>query len=188
MTDYLDEFEEFGAATPDATQLKSIEELVTRAAELSRIIEQLEESLAAHKKELQELTHKTLPDSMSEAGTLSFTTTAGVKVQIKDVVAGSLPKDDVKRTLALNWIEKNGGKDIIKSQLVCDFEKGDGNLRKKNQAAELLADMGVTFVDKESVHPKTLEAFAREKIRNGEELPAEMLGLYLGRMAKITKV
>lgn len=187
MTDYLDEFEEFGAATPDATQLKSIEELVNRASKLSKAIEELEASLVVHKKELHDLTHKKIPDLMSEAGTLSFETVSGVKVQVKDVVSGSIPKSEPERTIALKWIERNGGKDIIKSQLVCDFEKGDGNLRKKNQAAELLADMGVAFEDKESVHPKTLEAFAREKLRNGEELPADLLGLYLGRMAKITK-
>ena len=90
--------------------------------------------------------------------------------------------------MALQWIENNGGKEIIKSTLTAEFEKGAGNLERKNMAAEALSEMGVPFIDAETVHPMTLAAFAREKLKGGEEVPIESLGLYAGRQAKITRV
>ena len=183
MTDDYSDFDVIVA--PDAQQLKSIEELANEAASLAKIVDELEASLKVHKAELMTLTHKALPDAMASAGTSSFTTVKGVKIEIKEVMQGTLPKDDVKRAVALRWIEENGGKGIIKSELICEFEKGSGNLQKKNQAAEALDALGVTFQDRESIHPQTLCAFAREKVANGEPIPTEMLGLYAGRIAKI---
>lgn len=181
-----DEYEDFDIiATPSVDQLKSIEELANHGYSLTKQIDEIEVLLKKYKEELMKLTRVTLPDAMAAAGTSSFTTNSGVKITVKDFVNGSLPKDEVKKSLALNWIERNGGKDIIKSELVCEFQKGEGNLQKKNQAAELLADMGVTFIDKENIHPQTLAAFAREKMQAGEEVPIEMLGLFAGRQAKI---
>lgn len=183
MTDDYSDFDVI--VTPAADQLKSIEELANQAYTLTKLIDELEASLKVNKAELMTLTHKAIPDALAAAGTSSFTTTTGVKITIKDVMHGTLPKDDQKRAIAIRWLEENGGKSIIKSELVCEFEKGSGNLEKKNRAAEALADMGVPFADRESVHPQTLCAFAREKIKNGEEVPTELLGLYAGRMAKI---
>lgn len=183
MTDDYSDFDIVVA--PAAEQLKSIEELATEAHRLTKLIDELEASLKVHKGELMTLTHNALPDAMAAAGTSSFTTTKGVKISIKEVLTGTLPKDESKRAVALHWIENNGGKSIIKSELVAEFEKGSGNLERKNRAAEALAELGVAFQDKETIHPQTLCAFAREKMRNGEEVPTEMLGLYAGRMAKI---
>ena len=187
MSDYIEDFDDLGMYVPDANQLKSLEELINQAAEISRTVEELEQAVKKHKEELTKLTHAAIPDAMSAAGTTSFTTTAGVKVSIKEVLAGTLPKEEPKRTAALRWLEDHGGKDIIKSTLTAEFEKGGGNLEKKNRAAEALADMGVVFIDAETVHPMTLAAFARERLKNGEEVPLEDLGLYSGRMAKITR-
>lgn len=187
MNDFIDDLDELGVYVPDESQLKNLEGLVNQAAALSRTIEELEEAVKRHKEELANLTHKAIPDAMSASGTSEFKTTTGVKVTIKDVLAGSLPKDDYKHAVALKWIEENGGKSIIKSSLMADFERGEGNLEKKNMAAEALHDLGVDFIEKETVHPMTLAAFAREKLKNGDECPLEMLGLYAGRMAKITQ-
>lgn len=183
MTDDYSDFDVI--TTPNEGQLKSISELAEEAHSLMKLIDELEASLKVHKAELMTLTHKALPDALAAAGTSSFTTTNGVKVSIKEIMQGTLPKDEAKRAAALNWIANHGGQAIIKSELIAEFEKGSGNLQRKNQAAEALANLGVTFQDKESIHPQTLCAFAREKVQNGEEVPTEMLGLYAGRMAKI---
>jgi hypothetical protein len=183
MTDDYSDFDV--VITPDVSQLKSIEELASQAYSLMKQIEELEKMLKKYKEEFLDLTRKSLPDAMAAAGTKSFTTTSGVTLTVKDFINGSLPKDEVKKAVALQWIENNGGKSIIKSELVAEFEKGQGNLERKNRAAEALADLGVTFVDKENIHPMTLAAFAREKMEAGEEVPVEMLGLYAGRLCKV---
>lgn len=183
MTDDYSDFDIIVA--PADEQLKSIEELASLAYQQMKQIEEMENALKKLKEEFMTTTRKSLPDAMAAAGTSSFTTNKGVKVTVKDFVNGSLPKDEEKRAYALNWLENNGGKSIIKSEIIAEFEKGEGNLEKKNRAAEALAELGVTFVDKENVHPMTLASFAREKIQNGEEIPTEQLGLFVGRMAKV---
>jgi len=181
-----DDYSDFEIAAPSGDQLKSIEQLATHAYELVQLIDTHEAALKAAKAELAELTHKALPDAMAAAGTSSFVTDKGVKISIKEVVAGTLPKDEQKRREALDWIESHEGKAIIKGTITAEFERGEGNLQKKNETAEALAKLGVPFMESESIHPMTLAAFAREKIKNGEEVPLDLLGLYAGRQAKIT--
>lgn len=183
MNDYSD-FDE--VITPNIEQLKSIEILARQAYNLMSTIETYEAGLKTAKAELMQLTHKSLPDAMAAAGTSSFTTTEGVKVSIKDVLSGTLPKEPATRAQALHWLEQNGGKSIIKGTLTAEFERGEGNLEKKNRAAEALSQLHVDFVENETVHPQTLAAFAREKMKNGEEVPVDLLGLYAGRMCKLT--
>ena len=104
-----EDFDDFGGiVAPAAEQLKSIEELANEAASLAKIVDEMEAALKAHKAELMTLTHKALPDAMAAAGTSAFTTTKGVKISIKEVMQGTLPKDDVKRAVALRWIEEIG--------------------------------------------------------------------------------
>ena len=184
MSQDFSDFDE--VLTPDVNQLKAIETIVQQAYRLMSVIETHEGALKAAKADLAALTHKAIPDAMAAAGTSSFTTSNGVTVAIKVVLTGTLPKDPALRAQALRWIEEHEGKSIIKGTLTADFERGEGNLEKKNRAAEALASLGVDFVEAESVHPQTLCAYARERLKNGEEIPLELLGLYSGRMAKIT--
>jgi hypothetical protein len=180
-----DDYSDFEISAPSGDQLKSIEQLASHAYELVQLIDTHEAALKAAKAELAELTHKAIPDAMAAAGTSSFTTDKGVKVTIKDIVAGTLPKDETKRRQALDWIETHGGTSIIKGTIVAEFERGEGNLQKKNETAEALANLHVPFIEQESIHPQTLAAFAREKIKNAEEVPLELLGLWAGRQAVI---
>ena len=181
--DYAD-FDE--VITPDANQLKSIETLVQQAYRLMTNVETYEAALKAAKADLQQLTHKAIPDAMAAAGTSNFTTTSGVRVAIKEILNGTLPKDPTIRANALKWLEEHGGRPIIKGTLTAEFERGADNLEKRNRAAEALAGLNVDFVEQESVHPQTLAAYARERLKNGEEVPLDLLGLYSGRMARIT--
>ena len=90
------------------------------------------------------------------------------------------------RAAALKWLEEHEGRSIIKGTITAEFERGEDNSEKRNRAAEALSALSVDFVEQEGVHPQTLAAYARERIKNGEEVPLDLLGLYSGRMAKIT--
>jgi hypothetical protein len=185
-TSTMEDFSDFDIVAPNKEQLKSIEQLAQKAYQLMGLIDTHEAALKAHKAELAELTHKLLPDAMTAAGTASFITTTGVKISIKEIVSGSLPKDESRRSEALRWLENNGGLSIIKGSIEAQFERGEDNAQKRNQTAEILNKLGIDFVENESVHPQTLAAFAREKLKNGEEVPLETLGLWAGRQAKVT--
>jgi len=186
MSDDFD-MDDLVVSAPSGDQLKNIEQLVNRAFELVRTIDEYEAALKALKADLQGLTHAAIPEAMAVAGTSSFKTTAGVKVDIKDYVSGSLPKDESAKTVALAWLEKHGGASLIKGQIVAEFPKGEDNARLRNEAAEALSNLHVDFSEQETVHHTTLAAFARERMKNGEPVALEVLGLSAGRMAKIER-
>jgi hypothetical protein len=63
------------------------------------------------------------------------------------------------------------------------FEKS-----QHNEALSVKADLenkGYAVAAKMGVHPQTLIAHVKERLRNGDEIPLDVLGLYAGRVAKI---
>lgn len=182
----MQDFDEDFVMTPDLNQLANLERQINAAVELIKEIETYESALKAKKIELHEMSNKTIPDAMAAAGVQSFKTNAGVKVDIKEFVSGSLPKDDERRARALTWLNENGASELIKGTIVAEFPKGADNAQARNQAAEALSEIGVEFSELETIHPATLQAYARERLRLGEDVPFEILGLYAGRSAKIS--
>lgn len=182
----IDLEEELGVTTPDLDQLKTLEEMVNKALLLTKQIEDMQATMTAWNIDLYKITWQLIPDAMSAAGVNKFTTKDGFKVEIEDFIRGSLPKDDeAKRKAAIEWLMENGGADIVKGQIIVPFAKGDHNYKEEIKAN--LKGMKADFLENEDVHPMTLKAFAREKIRRAEEIPLELLGLFAGRKAEIIK-
>lgn len=171
------------AELPSAEELKSVKALVEKALERSRYIARLEDALQREKKALNVILSSALPDLMASAGTKEFITDEGFKVSIKDFLSGSLPKDDDKRTAALEWLRGNGAEDLIKNELHAHFDRGQDNIA--GDVAGKLNEAGIRYEQTVGVHPSTLKAYARERMEHGEDVPLELLGLYAGRIAEI---
>lgn len=172
-----------GKAAPSTGQLSDIETLCRRAFELQGEIEMLQAAATKTREELNGILLKTLPDMIAGAGLKSFTLSDGKKIEIKDYVSGSLPKDPEAHERALVWIRNNDGDALIKTHVHAEFRKGEGNLA--GEALELLRNLGVEFSAKETIHHSTLVSYAKERMRKGKDVPMETLGLVAGRMAKI---
>lgn len=177
------DFEEEGATQG---QLSEISSEAKKAVALDRQIEDLEMAAKALKEERDTILNKTLPSLLDSAGMSAFDLEDGSSIEIKDVVSGTLPSADKKpdeRRWALDWLLKNGGKGLIKTEFKTEFGVGQERL------AAIFKKLIIQnkFIAKEStgVHPQTLCAFVREKLENGEEVPVEKLGVYTGRHAKI---
>lgn len=172
---------------PDETGTASLAEIVKtaeRAVVLERVAEEMEEELTAVRKELNDLKFIRIPDAMAEAGLTSFTLQDGSKVKVEDFVQGSLPKDPLQRALAVSVLESHDGAALIRNQVVIPFDKKDHN--RAIHLARELEDRGLKVDVTHDVHAQTLQAFVREKLRAGEQLPWESLGIFVGRRAKIT--
>ena len=77
----------------------------------------------------------------------------------------------------------NGHEDLIKNTITCDFGRGeDGNAKVLK---ETLTGSGVSYTDKTAVHPQTLKAFVREQVESGQNLPLDLLGVYIGQKSVI---
>ena len=182
MTLQVDMFDEEGvaAATPTLAKITSLAE---EAVNLERLIEQLEQNQKEASLRLNQIRNTLLPDEMAQAGMSSFTLSDGSKIEVKDFCSGSLPKEADRKQAAIDWLVANGGDSLIKYEVSVPFGR-----RPHYEAIALehsLKTEGFAVEKTIGVHPSTLQAFAREKLQNGDAIDLEVLGLYAGRTARI---
>ena len=194
-----------GGVSASPEDLKAVQDLVAAGITLQQRIEKGEELLKSLKAELNVLTTTTLPDTLARAGTSLYKVDGGPldgwKAEVVPLVAGSLPdvtkNDDTpekiadkkaKRERGLNWLREVGGEDIIKTELAIRFDKGQDNMMK--DVAEYAREKGLDPDISSTVHHSTLCSFVREYLKSPDEeappLVAEDLGVFVGRVAKIT--
>lgn len=178
-----DEFDlELGA---DESQLDRLNAKVDEAAGLDTIIKQMEDDLRAARSSYHELRTKEIPDMMAEMG-IEEVTRNGWKVKVEDLVSGSLPKDPEKREVALQTVCDYGAEGIIKTQIVANFDKGEHNIALA--ACAQLQEQGMDAEVIENIHPQTYLAFARERLKNGEDFDSDKLNLFVSRIAKLKEI
>lgn len=179
-----DDLEAFAGMTePSTDQLSQISMFSRRWSENEQKLQGLEELMKQINAEQHQLVTKEIPDAMAAAGVESITDKDGNKVEIKEFLNGTLPKDPFKRKLAIDFITDEGGSAIIKRQIVLQFDKGDKD--RADKAAHLLKKAGYELVDRDDIHTQTYLAFIRDLLRDGKKVPLEDLGLFAGRAAKI---
>lgn len=175
-----------------ATPSDHLKELAARLVDMKEDIAGLETLLAERKRELNEITHRRMVDAMVECGLSEMKLPDGHKFVLQQFVSGSLPKpeneEDLegqrRRSAAVKWLEDHGASNIIKSELSVMFAKSEHNLAVDTQ--QMLIERGLPATLESGVHAQTLQAWAREAIRNGEEVPFETLGLATGQYVKVT--
>jgi hypothetical protein len=175
------EFDMGGASAPP-DKLDALQKLLKEAVDLSSTAASLEADLKAAKSALHALTTNRLPDMMTELQ-MDAAEFAGWKVKIHDFVSGSLPKDEEKRAKAIRWLEEHDGGELVKTSVSLDFAKS-----QHNEAMSIAGEMeekGFAPTVKSDVHASTLASYARQRIKDGDDIDAEVLGLYLGKVAKI---
>jgi len=73
----------------------------------------------------------------------------------------------------------------VKNAITTSFGREEDE--KANRLANQLADMGYAVSKKVWVEPMTLKAFVKEQIERGEELPQDLLGVFVGERTKIKR-
>lgn len=142
-----------------------------------------ERDFEAAKAETRRLSENVLPELMDAADTTDWTgADAGVRVQIQEKVRGSISKANEKD--AFDWLEANGHGKMVRRQIIVEFGKED------EEAAAALANKlvaeGYQVAQKRSVHASTLQAWARQMLKDGKEIPMQVLGIFRQRFAKVT--
>jgi hypothetical protein len=170
---------------PSADQLTELSALVAQLRGHEEHLTGVESYANQLKATIHRLKTEAIPQAMASAGCSDFVTEGGLRVKLKDVVSGSLPKlDKVKRQAAIDWIREHGGTDLVKTEMMITFERGQDNL--VGAIAETAESFGVEHETNEGVHHSTLKSFVREKIRDGVDVPYETLGVFVGREAEVT--
>jgi len=165
-------------------KLKSLADLARQQVVLQQRIEKGEELLAKLNEELKVLQTQRIPDAMAEIGMESFSLSDGTAITVEPFYSASIPKE--RQDEAFQWLRDNDYDSIIKRNIVITFGKGEDGWARKFMADLAKRKKKVIFENKQTVHPQTLKAFVREKMEAGENLPEELLGVFVGKKAKIT--
>lgn len=147
-------------------------------------VERAEEALSAAKARRQHLSEKQIPELVQEAGLMAkFTTREGLEVQIKDLIRTSVSEESMP--VAVAELERRGAGRIVKHQFVIEFGKGDEAWASKFQRDLLQRKKPLAVKRKDHVHPQTLQAYLREELEAGAEIPYEKFGAQKVSVAKV---
>ena len=100
----------------------------------------IEEQLKKKKEEADHISSKVIPELLAEQGLSEIKLADGSKVSVKKEFRCTLPKDQVKREQAYEWLRNEKLGDIIKNNVFVTFGKGEDDKLDLTQA-EAIADL-----------------------------------------------
>ena len=142
-----------GSEVQTDSELKQLSNLAKVLAEKRKAIALIEDQLSKAKEEERKISEEEIPMLMLSKNLTSITTEDGFKITVKDELKAYLPKDEVKRSVALRWIISNNGEPIIKHRIeVDDPEK---------QLTDYLKEKMIPFRNIRDIHNRTLVSFIK---------------------------
>lgn len=177
-SDFTDE-----ASAPSPMSIEKLREKADELVTAQSIVDDLEEQLDAAKSALNNLKINIIPAAFAEAGVAEIKMENGAIVEVKDFVAGGLPKDETDRIAAIEYLDSIDGSGLIKTELSVFFPKDD-----RQKAIDLqteLKKMGFSPEVATSVHALSLQAFVREKLRKGDEINPAKLHMFVGKTTTV---
>jgi len=107
--------------------------------------------------------------------------TLEVKEEIRASVAGE------KLAPAVQWLDEHDYSSIVKRTVVFEFGKDDDEKVKKfkEAIAPIVRDQRLVFKEKAAIHPQTLLAWVKERLKEGDTLPVEIFGIFRQKTAKV---
>lgn len=185
-TDEKDEdvFDVGGSEMEGSRALEQVRELCSELRDAEAEQKRLEDSMNTVKRHAHDLKTRRIPNAMAELNMSEFTFDDGFGVKISDYVSGtvnSLPDEEAKER-AFHLIEQYGGASLIKTDLHLFFDKNEKE--KADEVASHLREDGYLPSVDVKVNPNSLQAFVRERLRAGDPVDLEALGMSAGRVAK----
>lgn len=165
----------------------SLEEVVALAEQLKEYeaaIITLEDQLQFKKEVYRELSEKTLPEAFHILGINSLSLKSGETIGLQEMIGCSITEEN--RAAAHSWLRENGFGDIIKNQVTVEFGKEEDEKAREFASTTALESGGLVSLN-EKVHPSTLKAFVKERLKNGDAIPAEAFKLYVGVAARVNQ-
>ena len=156
-------------------QVEQIATLAAMQRQLERAVEVQTESLETLAKQLRRVSEVDLPAAMDECGMSEFKLTDGTHIKIKPEIYANIPK--AMQPSAYRWLDEHGVGDIIKSKVEVAFGR-DKREEVKNLIAVIEGAGFDNYSTKESIHAGTLNAFVREQLEAGVNLPPELFSVH----------
>ena len=146
--------------------IKDISNLCQELLVLQGKIGSKEQELKTLKAKEKELSEQIIPSKLEEFGVLDIKLADGSRISAEPFYAARITAE--KTDDAHQWLRDNGHGDIIKNVVSVSFGRGEDDRAKKVMTE--LFEQGLDAEQKESVHPSTLKAFAREQIEGANQV------------------
>lgn len=170
--------------------LNDVRILAEKQKLLEEEVEALEAQVLNKKAELRKVAEEELPELLNMVGLPSITLADGSIIQVTENISASIT--DENRGAVMTWLRANNLEDLIKNSVTVTFGKGEDK-----EAERLVAKITImaktedfhfgTLDQKEVVHPSTLKAFVKERLKEGLPLPADTFKLFIGQVCRIRK-
>ena len=170
-------------ATEGSDLLLVLEKLADETVLIGQQIERLEEEKKEREQRLNQIKSVDIPEIMDEAGIKSIHI-GDRTYNIATFVSGSWPKDPIKAQKARELLAEYGAEGLMKSNVTANFPKS--MMSSAMKVAKAAKDMGGSAKVSQSVHHQTLKSFAKERMASGDPIDLEGLGLYAGRIVRIS--
>ena len=177
------DYSEYADVKTEKLKLDELQTAIETQASIEAKIDEQKAELKESEAQMRALSTKTIPDLMDTLGISKFTTTGGHEVSIREFVRGSIPK--ARTDEAITWLNENGHERLVKQQCVIDFGREDEAWAKKFLRDCALRVRPLNAAWKRGVHPQTLQAWAREQLAGGVDIPMELFGIFRQRMSKV---
>jgi hypothetical protein len=156
--------------------------------DLTLQIKDAELAVAEKKKQLSDLSTKTLPELFAQNNVPSITIGAEgnmpeMTMESKPFYKAVLPDDSDQ---GLRWLEKNNAGDLIKRVFTVKLPLNSGKQAKALRA--FVQKLDLAYEEDETVPWTTLTAFVKERIEKLKKpVPLDILGAIIGRVVKIKR-
>ena len=165
------------------TEMIEVSELVATIQDTQDQLDEIEENLKAKKEVYRRLTEDDLPTKFASMNISKMEMENGDKIEVRAIYRGHISEKNQDQ--AYKWLRQNNHADLIKNEVKATFGKGEDALAIHTK--EFLNAKGLSFTDRESVHPQSLSAFIREQTEKGKALPHDLLGIHIGQTTKIKR-
>ena len=163
-------------ASVDTVHIDKISEIANAQLSKKKELSESEDDVKRLKKEYIQISQVDLPEAMQSVGMASFTLDNGASISVKDQMRASLRKKN--RVEVANWLKEHGAGSLIKDTVVIEFQKGENS--RAEELIDLLVDKGFSnFHEDISINTGSLKALAKEKLAQGEDIPLELMGIFL---------
>ena len=162
-------------------ELSKVSAKAQEQLDLENEIKNLEEQLKETKDRHRAVSELELPEAMQEANLAEIVLTSGAKISVKPFYKGYI--SEKHREDAMDWLVNNNHGSLIKNEVTLKFGKDEDE--KATATVEQLKQQGLDPNVKQGVHPQTLNAFIKEQITSGKDIPSDIFGIYVGSRANI---
>ena len=179
-------------ATPE--QLSAITNGLKKVRDLRAEIDTSNEIIKEKNETIHTLERKTLPELFTAAGVKALTLEKDGNYPAYEAERSAYYRANIavgweaeKRQKAFDWLEKNGGADLIRCEIVVSVPRTD--VKKRKAVIDALKKLKVEHDIQLNVPWASLTSFIKEMYeRKKKSVPLELLGADVGEIVKMKRV